>query len=106
MDHFIVGGNETCLMADVDGNLKIVGEAGKRKHENNVLDYRGSCTMYRSGCPAGHNDPTAFVMSGTKHPSWSNEKYLVKEGCAPGSYMVMMERAFMADQAWKKSLQT
>ena len=36
--HLIVGGDETCMMADAGGYLKIVGEAWKNKHKNNVSD--------------------------------------------------------------------
>ena len=28
--HFVIGGDETNLIADVDGDLKIIGDAGKR----------------------------------------------------------------------------
>ena len=33
IEHFIVGGDETCLIADADGDLKVIGKAGKKKHE-------------------------------------------------------------------------
>ena len=29
VQHFIIGGDETCLMADVDGDVNIVGDAQK-----------------------------------------------------------------------------
>jgi len=53
INHFILGGDETNLIADADGELRIVGEKGKKKHEKNVADYRGSITMYRTGVAAG-----------------------------------------------------
>ena len=30
IQHFIIGGDETCLMADADGDVKIIGDAQKR----------------------------------------------------------------------------
>ena len=39
IDHFILGGDETNLIADADGELRIVGEKGKKKHEKKVSDY-------------------------------------------------------------------
>jgi len=60
--HFILGGDETCLIADADGDLKILGAAGKKKHEKKKADYRGSITMYRTGNCAGKNVPTTFII--------------------------------------------
>jgi hypothetical protein len=39
IDHFILGCDETNLIADADGELRIVGEKGKKKHEKKVSDY-------------------------------------------------------------------
>mmetsp|Transcript_38277 Transcript_38277/g.92337 ORF Transcript_38277/g.92337 Transcript_38277/m.92337 type:complete len:112 (-) Transcript_38277:1235-1570(-) len=56
--------------------------------------------MLRTGVCAGHNGPTAFVMKGIrKAPGYTN-KFLEKEGCEPGSCIVMTENAFMTDEAW------
>jgi hypothetical protein len=43
IEHFVVGGDEACLMAD---DLRIVGAVGTRKHEKKVSDTRGSITMF------------------------------------------------------------
>ncbi len=39
IDHFILGGNETNLIADADGDLRIVGEKGKKT----IIEDRSSC---------------------------------------------------------------
>jgi hypothetical protein len=39
IDHFILGSNEMNLIADADGDLRIVGEKGKKKHEKKVANY-------------------------------------------------------------------
>ena len=45
IEHFIVCGDETCLMSDTDGNLCVLGEAGKKKHKKKVSDFCRSITM-------------------------------------------------------------
>jgi hypothetical protein len=62
IEHFIIGGDETNLIADADGTMRIIGEFGRRKHEKKVGDCRASCTMYRTGTSGGNNGPTVFVM--------------------------------------------
>ena len=101
IEHFILGGDETCLIADADGDLKIVGEYGKKKHEKKAADYKGSITMYRTGNAAGNNGPTAFVMKGKKRRAGYSDAFLRQEGCAEGSTIVMTENAFMTDAAWE-----
>ena len=101
IDHFILGGDETNLIADADGDLRIVGEKGKKKHEKKVADYRGSITMYRTGVAAGHNGPTVFLLKGKKRKSGFNETFLRQEGCALGSTICMTENAYMTEEAWE-----
>lgn len=100
IEHFIIGGDETCLIADADGDMKIVGEFGRKKHEKRVSDCRSSCTMYRSGTSAGNNGPTVFVMQGVRAQRGFNEKFLVDHGCEVGSHIQMTENAFMTLDAW------
>lgn len=100
IEHFIIGGDETCLIADADGDMKIIGEFGRKKHEKRVSDCRSSCTMYRSGTSAGNNGPTVFVMKGVRVQGGFNEKFLVESGCEVGSHVQMTENAFMTLDAW------
>ena len=102
MHHFIIGGDETCMMGDADGEGKIHGEVGKRKHERMVSDFRGSITMLRTGVCSGHNGPTAFCMEGKNRKAGFTDNFLVQEGCEPGSTIVMTKNAFMTDEAWLK----
>eukprot|EP00966_Prymnesium_polylepis_P329712 7385390-Prymnesium_polylepis.1 len=53
MDHFIFGGDETCLLAS-DGDVKIIGDKEKPKHQKATADSRTSITVYRSGNSAGN----------------------------------------------------
>ena len=38
MEHFLIGLEEACLVADAGGNVKILGEFGRLKHEKKVSD--------------------------------------------------------------------
>ena len=102
LPHFIIGGDETCMIADADGSLKVLGSAGRKKHEKKTSDFRGSITMYRSGNCAGNNGPTAFIMKGKKRRDGWRDDILLKNGCAEGSTIAMTENAFMTDEAWLK----
>ncbi len=62
IDHFILGDNETNLIADANGERKIIGEMEKEKHEKKVLDYKGSITMYPTGVATRHNGLTVFLL--------------------------------------------
>jgi hypothetical protein len=46
MEHFVIGGDKTNLIADADGDMKIIGEFGRRKHEKKVSDCRSSCSLH------------------------------------------------------------
>lgn len=63
MPHFILGGDETCLLAS-NGEVKIIGDKEKKKHEVQTLNSRNSITLYRSGSAAGNDGPTAFLPPG------------------------------------------
>jgi hypothetical protein len=90
------------LIADADGDLRIVGEKGKKKHEKKVADYQGLITMYRTGFAAGHNGPTVFLLKGKKRKSGFNETFLKQEGCALGLTICMTKNAYKTEEAWEK----
>ena len=62
MKHFIVGGDKSNFLADADGNLKIVAEKGRNKHEKTAGDYCGSLEVLRYGAAGGLNGPSAFIL--------------------------------------------
>ena len=64
IEHFIVGGEETCLISDADISIKIIREFGSKKHEKKVYGCRTYCTMYQTRTAGGSNRPTAFIMKG------------------------------------------
>jgi hypothetical protein len=72
MGHFLLGGDETCLLAS-DGVATVIGDKRKKKHEKNTADSRTSITMYRLGTMAGDAGPTAFLMAGQRVESSAQE---------------------------------
>ena len=101
IQHFIVGGDETCLMAAENGAVKVYGSATRRKHEKVNLDSRASITMYRTGNPAGDTGPTIFLCAGTTRRFGYRDKFLLENGGTRGSTIIMTESAFMTDEAWE-----
>ena len=48
MEHFIAGGDESCFLTSA-GEVKIIGEKAKKKHEVHSANSRVSATIYRIG---------------------------------------------------------
>jgi hypothetical protein len=99
MAHFIFGGDEACLLAS-GGDVKIVGDKAKKKHELNTADSRVSTTIYRVGSPSGATGPTAFLPPGVRRHTGFTDEFLVKNGAAPGSTIVMTPTGYMTEEAW------
>ena len=100
-DQFIFGGDETCLIAS-GGDVFIIGDKAKKKHEAKTGDSRVSITMYRIGSVAGVTGPTGFLMAGTKKRHGYSNEFLVKHGAAPGSSTRMPPTGFMTEEAWEE----
>ena len=64
MEHFLIGLEEACLVADDDGNVKILGEFGRRKRKKKVSDCRASATLVRTGVFAGKYQRTNMFFGG------------------------------------------
>ena len=56
MPHFVWGGDETGLQAS-NGDVKIIGDKEKKKHEVQSANSRTSVTLYRVGNTAGTTGP-------------------------------------------------
>jgi len=102
MKHFISGGDESNFLADADGNLKVLAEKGRPKHEKRAGDFRGSLTALRYGFAGGANGPTAFVLAGKRKRAGYSDKWLKEHGCAHGSTIAMNENAFMTTKTWEE----
>ena len=102
IEHFIIGGEETCLIVEADGSMKIIGEFDRKKQEKKVYDCHASCKMYQNGIAGGSNLPTAFVMKGKIVNTGYTYKMLKENGAKHGSTVVMTDNAFMTEEAWLK----
>ena len=100
MQHFVLNADEACFMAS-DGNVKVYGDKGKKKHEKNLDDSRVSITAYRTGTAGGTNGPTGFALKGECLRSGYSNEFLKSQGCADGSCVVMTPNAFMTREAWE-----
>jgi hypothetical protein len=98
--HFIFGGNETCMQACANGVVKVVGSAGRKKHEKKTNDSRVSITMYPTGNVADVTGlPTIFLLEGKRKREGFTDKFLADHGAAIGSKCIMTATAFMTEEA-------
>ena len=86
MASFIFGGDETCFLASA-GDVKIIGDKEKKKHEVASAKSRVSTTIYRLGSAAGNTGPTAFLPPGKELRAGYTDEFLVRHGAAPGEVM-------------------
>ena len=99
IDHFVTGGDETCLLAS-DGDVKIIGDKKKPKHDVPAGSSRTSITLYRTGSAAGAHGPTAFLPPGERRKSGYTDEFLEKHGAAKGSTIAMTPTGYMTEEAW------
>jgi hypothetical protein len=63
LHHFIVGDDETNLLASDDNRgVNVIGSVGWKKHEKKTDDCRTSISIYHMGSVAINTGPTVFVM--------------------------------------------
>ena len=99
MPHFVLGGDETGLLAS-NGDVSIIGDKAKRKHEVSTAGSRTSITVYRCSNAAGNDGPTGFLPPGKYGKLGYNDNFLMKHGAAPGSTIVMKDTGYMTEAAW------
>jgi len=101
ISHFVVAGDEACLMASAKG-VNIFGCRLKKKHEKNTNDSRDAVTVLRTGSTAGATGPTVFLSKGAKVKDGYTNKWLTDNGAAPGSRIIATPNAFMTMEAWEE----
>jgi hypothetical protein len=99
MAHFTAGGDETCFLAS-NGEIKIIGDKAKPKHDLPTGSSRTSATLYRVGTAAGATGPTAFLPPGKQRKPFYTDKFLVDKGAPPGSTIAMTLTGYMTEEAW------
>jgi len=60
-DHFLGNLDETCLMANADGSVRVIASLSKKKTEKNTDDSRASITSLRIGLASGTQGPFTFL---------------------------------------------
>jgi hypothetical protein len=88
MEHFVLGGDEMCFLASA-GDVHIIGDRRKKKHEITTANSRVSTTVYRTGCCSGATGPTAFLPPGQRRQTGFTDEFLEKHGAVSGSTIVM-----------------
>ena len=99
MDHFVLGGDETCFLASA-GDVKIIADKAKPKHDLPTGQDRTSATVYRCGSAAGATAPTAFLPPGQRRKTGYTDAFLVEHGAPVGSTIVMTPTGYMTEEAW------
>ena len=66
IQHFISGGEETCFMACAYGTLKVIGSAGRKKHEKKTQGSQILVTLYMTGLVPGDTVLPVFLITGNK----------------------------------------
>jgi hypothetical protein len=99
IDDYIMGGDETCFLASA-GDVSIIGDKKKPKHDLPTGSDRTSITVYRTGSSAGATGPTAFLPPGLRVKHGYSDEFLVKYGAPPGSTIVMTPTGYMTEDAW------
>ena len=100
-DHFFGNMDETCLMANADGEIRVLASAAKKKTEKATDDCRSSITSLRVGMTSGTQGPFTFLAKGLKMDKPSLNKIL-KERCPAGSSIAMSPSAYMTDEVYAK----
>ena len=98
-DHFFANLDETCLMANGDGSIRVLGSAAKKKTEKISDDSRASVTSIRVGNAAGMQGPFVFLAKGIKFDR-PPIKRILKDRCPAESVVVMTPNAYLTDEAF------
>ena len=99
VDHFICNLDESCMMAS-DGNVRIIGNVVKKKHEKNNSDCRDSITTVRIGSAGGAGGPRIFLAKGKSSELKTLSDMPKNHNSPPGSCVVMTPSAYMTNDAW------
>ena len=94
--------DETCFLCN-EGELKIIGDKDKPRHDKNCSDSRFSITVLRVGSAAGVNGPVIFLAKGTNVQPRTRGNNLVTKYIFPeGSCVIPNKAAYVDDETWSK----
>ena len=94
--------DETCFFCN-EGELKIISNNDKPRHDKNCSNSRFSITVLRFGSAAGVNGPVIFMANGTRvHHRLRGNNLVTKYGLPEGSCAITNKAAYMDDETWAK----
>ena len=100
--YFQLNLDETCFLCNV-GELEIIGDNDKPRHDKNCSDSRFYITVLRVESASGVNGPVIFLAKGTKvHPRLRGNNLVTKYGQPEGSCVIPNKAAYMDDETWAK----
>ena len=79
----------------------MIGSTGRKKHEKKTCDSRCSVKLYHTGSVARDTGPTMFLLAGMHWREGYTNKFLLDNGAAPGSTVIMTQNTFMTIEAWE-----
>ena len=100
--YFQLNLDETCFLCN-EGELRIIFDNDKPRHDKNCSDLRFSITVLRVGSAAGVNGPVIFLEYGTNvHPRLRGNNWTTKYGLLEESCVIPNKAAYMDDKTWAK----
>lgn len=100
-DHFTANLDESNFQCS-EGNVKVLGKRGKKKHEKNTQDNRDSITALRVGVAAGHGGPRFFLGKGKTVESDRLKNFCKHFPAPPGSFVDVNASAYMTNEMWQE----
>lgn len=100
-DDFFGNLDETCLMSNADGDVRVIAAESKKKTEKNTDDSRVSITSIRVGMASGIQGPFTFLAKGVRMDRPSLKK-LLKDKAPAGSSIHMSPSAYMTDEVYDR----
>ena len=74
IDNFVFGGDETCIQACNNGATRVIGSAGRKKHERKDQYSRISISVYCTGSISGVDGTTIFLVEyKNKHANYTDK---------------------------------
>ena len=93
--------DETCFLCN-EGELKIIGNNDKPRHNKNCSDSRFSITVLQLESEAGVNGPVIFMAKGTNvQPRLRGKKLVTKYRFPEGSFVIPNKAAYMDEETWE-----
>ena len=94
--YFQLNLDETCFLCN-EGELKIIGDNDKPRHDKNCRNLRFSITFLRVGSAAGVKGTVIFLEKGTKvHPRLRGKNLVTKYGFPEGSCVITNKAEYIS----------